>query len=88
MGKNLILNQKLCIDEIYLYAEDSYEPKYQILIKKRGCRPKAFVDYLNNEIGDIYETIEECNANKERRMLIVFDDLIADMLNNKNLMQQ
>ena len=36
-------------------------------------------------MGDIYKTIEEYNPNKRRKILIVFDDLIADMLINKRL---
>ena len=34
---------------------------------------------------DVYQNIDEYNANKERTILIVFDDLIADMINNKKL---
>ena len=29
--------------------------------------------------------IEEYNPNKKRKILIIYDDMIADMLNNKNL---
>ena len=36
-------------------------------------------------MNDIYENMEEYNSNKERRILIVFDDMIADMLINKKL---
>ena len=36
-------------------------------------------------MGDIYKTIQEYNPNKKRKILIVFDDLIADMLINKRL---
>ena len=36
-------------------------------------------------MNDIYENIEEYNANKELKMLVVFDDMIADMLCNKKL---
>ena len=32
---------------------------------------------------DIYEHIEEINPNKERRIFIIFDDLIADTLSMK-----
>ena len=32
---------------------------------------------------NIYKIIEEYNPNKKRKILIVFDDIIADMLNNK-----
>ena len=33
---------------------------------------------------DVYKNIEEYNADKERQMLIVVDDMIADMINKKN----
>ena len=29
------------------------------------------------------KTLKECNPNEKRKMLIVFDDVIADMLSNK-----
>ena len=45
---------------------------------------KAFIEY-SNDIGDVYQKIEEYNPNKKRKMLIVSDDMIADMLSNKNL---
>ena len=35
-------------------------------------------------MDDIYKNIQEYNPNKKRKILIVFDDLIADMLSNKN----
>ena len=34
---------------------------------------------------DVYKNIDECNANKERKISIGFDDMIADMINNKKL---
>ena len=34
---------------------------------------------------DVYKNIYEYNADKERKILIVFDDMIADMINNKEL---
>ena len=39
-------------------------------------------------MDDIYEYIGEYNPNKKRQILIIFDDMIADMLSNKNLIQQ
>ena len=36
-------------------------------------------------MGDIYENIEEYNPNKQHKILIIFDDMIADMLSNKKL---
>ena len=34
---------------------------------------------------DVYKNIDEYNAHKECKILIVFDDMIADMINNKKL---
>ena len=34
-------------------------------------------------MDDIYANIEEYNPNKKRKTLIVFDDLITDMLSNE-----
>ena len=34
---------------------------------------------------DVYKNIEDYNPNKKRKVLIVFDDIIADMINNKKL---
>ena len=34
-------------------------------------------------MDDIYKNIEDYNPNKKRKILIVFDDMIADMLSNK-----
>ena len=36
-------------------------------------------------MDEIYKNIEEYNPNEKRKTLIVFDDMIADMLSNKNL---
>ena len=36
-------------------------------------------------MDEIYKNIEEYNQNEKRKILIVFDDMIADMLSNKNL---
>ena len=36
-------------------------------------------------MDDIYKNIEECNPNKKCKILIAFDDVIADMLSNKKL---
>ena len=85
---NLIENQPN-IDKIYLYAED--EAKYQHLINKRESvginhfkDPKAFIEY-SNDMHDVYKNINYYNPNKENKILIVFDDMIADMIQNKKL---
>ena len=45
---------------------------------------KAFIQYLN-DTDDIYKNIEEYNQDKKQKILIVFNDMIADMLSNKKL---
>ena len=74
-----------------MYAKDPYEAKYQYLINKReeiGINhfndSKAFIDY-SNDINDVYENIDDYNPDKENKILIVFDDMIADMIDNKRL---
>ena len=85
-----LINDLPDIDEIYLYAKDPYEDKYQFLIKKResiGLKhfndPKAFIEY-SNDMHDIYKNIDDYNPDGENKILIVFDDMIADTINNKN----
>ena len=87
---NLIKKQP-DIDKIYLYAKDPYKAKYQYLINKReGVRinhfndPKAFIEYSNDMHG-VYKNINCYNPDKGNRMLIVFDDMIAEMIHNKKL---
>ena len=87
---NLINNQPN-IDKIYLYAKDPYEGKYHYLIKKREKvgldhfdDSKAFMEY-SNDMQDVYKNIEDYNPGKKRKALIVFDDMIADVINNKKL---
>ena len=83
-----LINNRLDIDKIYLYAKDPYEAKYQYLINKRegvGINhfndPKAFIEY-SNDMQDVYKNIDYYNVDKEREILIVFDDMMADMINN------
>ena len=45
---------------------------------------KAFIQY-SNDTDDIYKNIEEYNQDKKQKILIVFNDMIADMLSNKKL---
>ena len=87
---NLISHQP-DIDKIYLYTKDPYEAKYQLLINKQestGLKPlnssQAFLEYSNDR-DDIYKNIEEYNPNKKDKILILFDNMIADLLRNKKL---
>ena len=72
--RNALLNligHHSVIDEIYLYARDPYEAKYQLLINKpEGADIKhfddseAFVEY-SNDMDNIYKNIKEYNPNKK-----------------------
>ena len=87
---NLINNQP-DINKTYLYAKDPYKDKFQFLINKTesiGLKhfndPKAFIEN-SNDMHDVYKNINDCNPDKEYKILIVFNDMIADMINNKKL---
>ena len=87
---NLIENQP-DIDKIYLYAKDPYEAKYQYLInirEKTGLKhfndPKAFIKN-SNDMCDVYKNINEYNVDKDCKILIVFDNMISDIIKNKKL---
>ena len=74
-----------------MYAKDPYEAKYQYLINKREGvgidhfnDTKAFNEY-SYDMRDVYKNIDEYNLDKDNKNLIVFDDMIADMINNKKL---
>ena len=65
--------------------------KYKYLINKRekvGLNhlndPKAFMEY-SNDMQDVHKNIEDYNPIKKLKILIVFDDMIADMINNNKL---
>ena len=86
-----LINNQPDIDKIYLYAEDPYESKYQFLINERKTTglihfndPKTFIQY-SDDMQDVYKNIDEYNVGKERKILIDFDDMIADVINNKKL---
>ena len=86
-----LINNQPDIDKIYLYAKDPYEKKCQYLINKlekvgldHFKDPKAFMEY-SNDMQDVYKNFEDYNSGKKRKILIVFDDIIADMINNKKL---
>ena len=86
-----LLNNQPDIDKIHLYAKDPFQAKYQYLInrhEKVGVDQfndsKVFIEY-SNYMQDVYKNIEDYNPGKKRKILIVFDDMIDDMINNKKL---
>ena len=81
-----LINYEPDIDKIYLYVKDPYEAKHRFLNNKieSANNWKAISEY-SNKMNDICRNIEEYNPNKKRKTLIVFDDSIADMHNNKKI---
>ena len=86
-----LINDLHPIDKIYLYAKDIREPKYEYLINKReqpGIKnlndPHAFIEYSDDMIDVLDDIINNYNKNRDKKVLIVFDDMIADIEYNKN----
>ena len=84
-----LINEQDDIDKIKLYAKDLSEPKYKFLIKKHkntGRKhlndPNVFIE-CSNTMDDLYENIDDYNPNRKRKILIVLDDLMADITRNK-----
>ena len=85
-----LINNEPDIDKTNLYPNDPYEAKYQLLINKRespGLKflndSKVFITYSNHM--DNIKNTRQYNPNKKRKTLIVFHNVIADMLSNKKL---
>ena len=81
------------IDNIYLYAKDLDEPKYQLLINKRekaginfNNDPNAFIEHYNS-VDDILSDIEDYNKKSKRKVLIIFDNMISHVMSNKKSQQ-
>ena len=84
-----LINEQRDINKIYLYAKDLSESKYEHLINNRenaGIKhlndSKAFTD-CSNTMNGVYENIDFYNPNRKRKVLIVFNDMIADIMTNK-----
>ena len=63
----------------------------KILIKKRNDvgtnhfnDPNAFIE-CSNTMDDVYENVDDYNPSKKRKTLIVFDDMIADIMSSKKI---
>ena len=85
-----LINNLNPIDKIYLYPKDMHEPKYEYLINKReqaGIKnlndPKVFIEY-SNDMDDVLDDINNYNKNRDKKVLIVFDDMIAYIEYNKS----
>ena len=72
-----------------IYAKDNDEDKYQYLINKKeqaGIKnlndPHAFIEY-SNDMNDVLEDINNCNKKRDKKVLIIFDDMIADIMRSE-----
>ena len=84
-----LINNLHPIDKIYLYTKDTEEKKYQFLINKReqaGIKnlngPHAFIEYSNN-MDDVFDNTNNYNKNRDKKLLIIFDDMIADIMRSE-----
>ena len=50
--------------------------------KKHLNDPNALIEY-SNTMDDVYENIDDYNPSRKRKKLIVFDDMIADIMTNR-----
>ena len=86
-----LTNEQDGIDKIYLYAKDLSEPQYEYLIKKRKNSVIKHFNDLNaliecsNTLDDVYKNIDDYKPSRKRKILIVFDDMVADVKSNKKL---
>ena len=80
-----LINEQRDIDKIYLYAKDLSGSKYEYLIKK-GIKHEndsnAFIE-CSNTMDDIYENIDNYNPSRKRKILIIFDDMITDIMTSE-----
>ena len=81
-----LINNLHPIDKIYLYAKDLSERKYEFLISKReqaGKKnvndPHAFIEY-SNDMDDVLDDIDNYNKNRDKKVLTIFNDMIADII--------
>ena len=73
---------------MFLYAKDLSQSK---LIKKpenvgtdHFNDPNAFIE-CSNKMDDVYENIDDYNPSKKRKILIVFHEMIADIMSNNKI---
>ena len=85
-----LINEQNDIDKIFLYTKDLSEPKYEYLIKNRensGTKhfndPNAFIE-CSNTMDGVYDNINDYDLSR-KKILIVFDDIIADIMTNKKI---
>ena len=87
-GLSNLINEQDDIDKVYLYERDLSKPRHEYLIKKcedvgikHVNKQSAFIE-CSNTMDDVYKNIDEYNLTRkrERKKLIGFDDMIADIM--------
>ena len=74
-----------------MYTKDLNKEKYECLIKTRENAGIKHLNYPNaliecsNTMNGVYKNINDYNPRGKRKILIVFDDMIADVKGNKKL---
>ena len=74
----------------YIFTLKIYQKKkYEFLINKReqaGIKnlndPHAFIEY-SDDIDDVLDYIDNYNKKRDKKVLIIFDDMIADIMRNE-----
>ena len=84
-----LIDEQNNMDKIYLYAKELSDPNYEYLIKKRkktGIKhfndSNTFIE-CSNTMDDVYENIDDYNPKRKRKIFIIFDDMIADIMSKK-----
>ena len=84
-----LINNFHPIDKIYLYAKDTELQSTKFLINKReqaGIKnlndPHAFIEY-SDDMNDVLDDINNYNKNRDKKVLIIFDDMIADIMRSE-----
>ena len=84
-----LISQQDNIDKLYSCAKDLSEPKYELLIKKgEDVGKNHFDDNQMHLLGFQIQWmtfIGDNNPNRKRKILIVFDDMVADIMANRKL---
>ena len=83
-----LINHQPKVDKMFWHTKDSYKLKYKDITKKReDVRLKNFKDptAFNESLNDL-EEIKYYNRGTKRKVLIVFNGMIADMISNKKIL--
>ena len=84
-----VIKEQDDIDKIYLHAKDLRKSNYEFLVKKRK---NAGIKHLNDSdtfiecsktMDDIYENTDDYTRTRKRKKIIVYDDMIADIMTDK-----